>query len=193
MTLATLITQGSDINQLSNSLERDVHSTNQWPNDNNMVLNIKNFDISPLIIKLNGRIIQEVKSTRLLGVLFDDLLKWEHQITSIYKIVNSRLYLFKRNRNNLTHSCRIKFYYALIYSHFLCCCTVWGNASNELLQDLLILQKRSARLILDKKLDDPSIDLFRQLKWIPIHNIIKIGTRGRTCIYCVMATHYLCQ
>lgn len=131
-------------------------------------------DASPLVIKLNEKIIEEVKTVKLLGITFDQHLKWDHQITNIYNIVNSRLYLLKRIRNNLTHRCRIQFYYALIHPHFLYCCTLWGNASNELLNDLLKLQKRAARLILDKKPDAPSIELFRQLRWIPIHNLIKM-------------------
>ena len=32
----------------------------------------------------------------------------------------------------------------------------------------------------------------RMKYWIVVAKY-KIGTRGRTCIYCVMATHYLCQ
>ena len=51
-------------------------------------------------------------------------------------------------------------------------CTIWSNARIELLDDLLILQKRAARLILDKDPRAHSIELFRQLEWIPVHNII---------------------
>ena len=51
--------------------------------------------------------------------------------------------------------------------------TVWGNARWELTDDILKLQKRAARLILDTDIKTPSVDMFRKLKWIPVQNIIK--------------------
>ena len=54
--------------------------------------------------------------------------------------------------------------------HLLYCCTIWGNTRNELLNNLLILQKRAAILILYQDPRSP-IGLFRQLEWIPVHNI----------------------
>ena len=54
------------------------------------------------------------------------------------------------------------------------CNTIWDNARNELLDELLKLQKRSGRLTLHEKITTPSNLLFRKLKWIPIHNLVEI-------------------
>jgi hypothetical protein len=43
------------------------------------------------------------------------------------------------------------------------CCVVWGNCSNEGLNRILKLQKRTARLILDQDPIAPSEPLFKQL------------------------------
>ena len=49
-----------------------------------------------------------------------------------------------------------------------CFCVVWGNCSNEGLNRILKLQKRTARLILDQDPIAPSEPLFKQLGWITI-------------------------
>ncbi len=53
------------------------------------------------------------------------------------------------------------------------CCTVWGNCSNENLIRLLKIQKRCARLILDAKFSDNSVEFFTKLGWLPIDDIIR--------------------
>jgi hypothetical protein len=53
------------------------------------------------------------------------------------------------------------------------CCVVWGNCSNEGLNHILKLQKRTARLILDQDPIAPSEPLFKQLGWMSIEQRIK--------------------
>jgi hypothetical protein len=53
------------------------------------------------------------------------------------------------------------------------CCVVWGACSNEELNRILKLQKRTARLILDQDPIAPSEPLFKQLGWMSIEQRIK--------------------
>jgi hypothetical protein len=53
------------------------------------------------------------------------------------------------------------------------CCVVWGACSNEGLNRILKLQKRTARLILDQDSIAPSESLFKQLGWMSIEQRIK--------------------
>ena len=53
------------------------------------------------------------------------------------------------------------------------CCVVWGNCSNEGLNRILKLQKRTARLILDQDPIAPSELLFKQPGWMTIEQRIK--------------------
>jgi hypothetical protein len=52
-------------------------------------------------------------------------------------------------------------------------CCVWENCSNEGLNRILKLQKRTARLILDQDPIAPSEPLFKQLGWMSIKQGIK--------------------
>ena len=103
---------------------------------------------------------------KLLGLTLDSHLVWVNQIDKIYCKINSRSFLFKRIREALPFDSGIKFYFALIYPHFIYGITIWGNASNELLHPLLKLQKRAARLILNESVSRPSVVIFRKLKLI---------------------------
>jgi hypothetical protein len=49
------------------------------------------------------------------------------------------------------------------------CCTVWGNMKNkEGLYKLCKLQKRAARIILNKSFYTPTTEMMQQLRWMPI-------------------------
>jgi len=50
------------------------------------------------------------------------------------------------------------------------CCIVWGNTSKENLDRIHHLQKKAARLILDRESKAPSLPLFQELGWLPIHD-----------------------
>ena len=51
--------------------------------------------------------------------------------------------------------------------------SVWGNTSKENLDRIHHLQKKVARLILDREYKAPSLPLFQELGWLPIHHRIK--------------------
>ena len=63
---------------------------------------------------------------------------------------------------------------ALIRPLFEYCFTVWGNTKNENLLRLLRVQKRCARIILDASYSDNSVELFSELGWLPIDDVIRM-------------------
>jgi hypothetical protein len=107
--------------------------------------------------------IEEITSGKRLGLTLDSHLVWVNQIDKIYCKISSRLFLFKRICEALPFDYIIKFYFGLIYPHFIYGITIWGNASNQLLHPLLKLQKRAARLILNESVSTPSVVIFRKL------------------------------
>ena len=125
---------------------------------------------------LHNREIEEVTDAKLLGISFDSFLKWEPHISYISKIISGRLYLLKRTRDYLPIEARKRYNNALIQPHLTYCSSIWGNCSNELLNDILKLQKRAARIILGASYHTPSVNHFRPLKWLPIYNIISGAT-----------------
>ena len=64
------------------------------------------------------------------------------------------------------------YYNAYVLPHLDYCCSIWGNCNNFLLDSLLKLQKRAARIILDEHdYTKPSRELFHEC------NIVQITQR----------------
>ena len=84
------------------------------------------------------------------------------------------------------------FYNSYIAPHMDYCCTVWGSSSHT--TRLLKLQKQAARIILNCDWTVSSKDMFRTLKWLPIHDWIKFR---KACMVfkCINGTapSYLCN
>lgn len=58
------------------------------------------------------------------------------------------------------------------------CCSVWGKCSSELLQQVLLVQKRAARLLLNADASCPSLELFQKLKVIVHQRILNLAFKS---------------
>ena len=70
--------------------------------------------------------------------------------------------LTKQNQALPTYNCQK----IILLPHIDYCCTVWGNISSNLTDCMIKLQKRTARIIVDKEIDTPSADMFAELNWM---------------------------
>ena len=117
-------------------------------------------------IMMHDQLIQFTFCEKLLGVNVDNNLTWKTQVEQTIKKCNSLLYLLLRIKCFLNIQVRKLFFNSYILPHLDYCCTVWGNCSQRLLQEMIKFQKRAARVILDKDYDTPSAELFRLLGWM---------------------------
>ena len=58
---------------------------------------------------------------------------------------------------------------ALILQHFDYLGTIYGRASKTKLNDLDILYKKAAKISLGEDKTESSIDVYRNMKWLPLH------------------------
>ena len=96
--------------------------------------------ISALIFQIRGRPIEQVDHAKLLGVMIECSMSWEHQIDTICRIISSRLSLLRR----------IKPYSALIllYNSII---LVSPSLRHHRLQN------RAARILLDANFSSASL------------------------------------
>ena len=142
--------------------------TSEWCEKNDMVISIpkrvsmvksskqklahasKSGNEVSLKIKLEENEITSVTKTKILGVHVDNVLSWNHHVKHVCSKIANNLYLLKQIKTFLPIDARKLFYNSYVLPHFDYCCPIWGNCSQTLLQDLIKLQKRAARIILDK-------------------------------------------
>ena len=118
-----------------------------------------------LKLYLDGNLIEEVSSHWVLGIKIDKNLDFKEQINRICKTISSKLNVLSKIKQYLPISSRQKNYLVPVIDYGS---TIWGTAAKTQIERILRLQKRAARIILDKPPDFPSRQLFEDLKWLTI-------------------------
>ena len=180
---STISVIGKDKRYISQTLNVVLENICQWVDENKMLVNVSKTKTmcigskqklsvmcnDTLNVSINGQKINESHCEKVLGIFVDKTLSWYDQINHIIKKVNSSLALLKRIKKYLNHNARILFYNAYILPHLDYCCSVWGNCNKFLVDSLLKLQKRAARIILNEHdIRKPSIELFKKSGIIPV-------------------------
>jgi len=124
-------------------------------------------------IKMENGTLAYCSEEKLLGVKVDNNLNWREQVEYTMKKCNTNLYLLLRIKSFLNLDSRKLFFNAYILPHIDYCCTIWGNCSQQLLDRVLKFQKRAARIILDKDYNEPSYNLFKELRWMTFSDRIE--------------------
>ena len=183
----TILVRGPSITSVSTQLNEVARTISTWADNNRMSNNTTKFKSllittlqkrrtltsSALNIQIDGRSIEQVDYAKLLGVMIDSDMSWEHHIDTICCIISSRLSLFRRIKPYLNFDSPLRFYNSCVNSCFIYCSAAWSNCSQHLLLRLLRLQKRAGRILLDADLSQASTSLFLKLKWIPVFDLIK--------------------
>ena len=113
----------------------------------------RNIDEINIEINLNDRIICQVAEEKLLGVQIDHALAWKAQVQNQQKAIIFKPFLLKRIRKFLPLETRKLLYNYYVKPHFEYCDTIWGNCSKTNIYTMTKLQKQTARLILDEKMN----------------------------------------
>ena len=118
-------------------------------------------------ITIDGGSINQVASTKSLGVYIDENLSWSLRIDKISRNISSGLGALKRSRSFVpfeTLLCSYNFN-ALVQPHFDYCRVVWGNCNKTLSTKLQKLQNRDARILIFSSYDANVDDLFKVIGW----------------------------
>ncbi|XP_020910275.1 uncharacterized protein LOC110248115 [Exaiptasia diaphana] len=109
--------------------------------------------------------IDQVTSTKSLGVYIDSNLTWSDHIDKLTKKIASGIGAIKRVRHLVPQLTLQKIYHALVQPHFDYCNVVWGNCGTTLHNKLQKLQNRAARVLTHSSYDASADNLFKILGW----------------------------
>ena len=96
------------------------------------------------VLSINGTPVNQVSTSKSLGVLIDAILTWGSHIEKLAKKIASGIAAIKRVRQFVPPATLHLIYKALIQPHFDYCNVVWGNCGIKLadkLQKLKIVQR----------------------------------------------------
>ena len=114
--------------------------------------------------------IEQVSSTKSLGVHIDENLSWNTHIEGVCKKISSALGSIKRIRNFIPLHTLLNIFNGLVKPQFDYCSTVWGCCGNPLTDKLQKLQNRAACILLSALYDSNTADLLSRLNWKNLRN-----------------------
>ena len=167
---------------IESKLNHDLEIIHTWLTANKLTLNRKKTEYmiigsrqklnsigtNTTNISIAGEQIKRVESTKSLGIIIDEQLKWEEHNSKQCKTISARIGMLRRARDFVTQDVLIIMYNSLVFPHFTCCSTVWHGFRADHINKLYKLQKRAARVITGSSYDIRSTNIFETLNWRPI-------------------------
>ena len=175
---------GSDLSSIIGIVNHELCKVVDWLNSNKMSLNIdkthfmifkpkrKKYAASGDIV-INGSTINEVDSTKFLGVLIDNNLSWKPHINLICSKIAKNIGIMAKARSTFNEKTLVSLYYSFIYPYLNYCIHVWGSAFQTHLNKIFLLQKRVVRIIAGVNRRTHCKPLFETLGILPLSDIFK--------------------
>ena len=178
----TIFCTGDNIEEVIDGLNASARELLDWCNRNQltvhagkteaMILSPKKF-IGPLRPILYGTsVINYVKQSTSLGIIIDDKLSWEKQLTKVTNSFNGKMKELKRLRY-LPIKIQEEIYFKTVVSAATYCITVWGTSSPAILNAVDALHARAAKMIHKIKGARSTEEILNKAGWEPISYIYK--------------------
>ena len=182
----TLTRGGSSIYDVNPTLQETVDNMSLWASQNQMAIHPymtkvmllgiqkKLATISETLhVNLEGTPLIQSNCDKFLGVYIDPSLTWNNHASTTIKKYNSKFEMIGRIKPFLGRNDLIMLYNSLAKPTMEYSYSGWGNCSAELVDDLLLAQKRAARIILNAHYTTSTSLLFKKLNIIPIGDAIR--------------------
>ena len=183
---SNLSAHGNNIEELQSNLQACLTEASGWFDANRLVVNENKSttmvitsprglnSITPLHIILNNNELPYCTSSKLLGVVIDNSLKWDKHIQYICAKISPKIGLIHRLRQILPTSNLSTIYLTLIQPYIDYCITVWGACANKYIKQLQRLQNRAARAVTGIFDYHASVSaMIHTLKWMTVENRYK--------------------
>src|SRR6267154_567965 len=163
-----------DVNAVLHRLATTYDSIKTFCNDRDLTLNANKTQLivfktpakkisGDLEIMVDGNSIKPVSSVKLLGFNLDQHLTWGDHISKIVKKCNGLIGALAKATPFLSHKLLRMAYIALVRSHLEYCSAVLLSASASQLEKLNVIQRKSARTILQLPRDAHAAPLMEML------------------------------
>ena len=170
------ITRGSYTN-----IQQEIKAVYEWLQANKLSLNNEKtklliFDSNPnldaILVEVKDDltlVICESKSQKYLGLIVDNKLSFNEHIDYIKKKISKRIGAMYRSKNLLPLKFRKMFANALMLPHFDYLDIIWSKTSITKLKELDIIYKKIAKIALNVKVTEASIEVYKNMSWLPLH------------------------
>ena len=176
-----LFSSGTDLQLLESQINEDLVQISLWLKVNKLSLNIKKthymvFTRSKirniqLAINIDDESIDEVRSTKFLGVVIDNKLNWKDHIMHIAGKISRGIGMIIKARDYLNKDGLLALYNAFIYPYITYCNHIWGATYKSNLTRLVTLQNKIVRIICHVKPRESYKPCYQSLGILPFDMI----------------------
>ena len=183
----TMTVAGDTIEDISENMTANCELVTIWMESNKLKLNASKTHLmtvgtsarlrsqeSKVVVSMDGCILEESvdKVETLLGVEIEPSLKWHKQVEALMAKLKKRLTGLAHLRNILLYGLRKRITEGIITSVLVYCLPVFGGCDKFELEALQIMQNKAARLVTHAPLRASRKDMFNQLGWLTVHQLV---------------------
>jgi hypothetical protein len=128
-----------------------------------------------LNIKFNGKVIERVEHTRLLGLEIDETLTFSFHIFQMQKKIVSFMFALKRIRSLITEQTAVTLYFAYIHSRLNYMNSIWAVIPKYLMNAIEIIQRKALRIVFCKDRLCSRVELYSE-RILPVSVQCRLST-----------------
>ena len=113
------------------------------------------------------------KSARLLGILIDEKLELKHHLKFVHSKISRAIFSLNQMKNILDKEHLKILYFSYVKSQIDYCSNIFMLGTQTALKPIFLLQKRAVRIICGVGYREPTLNLFKEERILPINETIK--------------------
>ena len=178
----TVLIEGQNYNNIIFTLNTELQKLDVWLQANKLTLNTAKthymvFHRARIKCKTEKIIIRNneiaaVKSTKFLGVIIDDKLKWKEHLQYIKNKISKSIGIIYKIRPYLDKATLKNLYFTFVYPYLIYCVEVWGNACDTHLEPIIKIQKRCIRTITFSCYFEQTEPLFKEFEILSFKKLV---------------------
>ena len=178
-----LFLTGNNVEQLVTHANSSLRTLQSWFTSNKLSINVDKTCYSifgnqniPLnaTITLNSKAIDRSASTKYLGIVLDEKLKWDSHIEHVCKNLNKLTSVMHYVSRYITDSHFHRIYYAYIFPYIKYGIELYGSASNKHLNKLQVLQNKMTKILCKRDYRSSSSELLKEKNILNCKNIHRL-------------------
>ena len=128
-------------------------------------------DTLPMNIVFDDTPLEAVSFITFLGITVDNKLSWKYHIDNTCKIISRNIGIINKLKYNFSPSSLLMLYSSLILPYLNYGILAWGNTHKSLIDRLLLLQKKSLRIIHNSAFRSHTDPLFVDSRILKINDL----------------------
>ena len=180
----TLTVSGPDLNLLTQIIETELEKVLDWLVANKLIINLTKTHTMlfsnkrgerKLSIKARNNELEQKSECKFLGLIVDEEINWKAHIHFISNKISKTAALLRLLKYTFPKHILKTLYMSLIQPYYNYCNIIWGAADKSTIEPLLILQKKSIRIINRAYYLEHTEPLFTSMKILKLSQLYKLN------------------